>query len=505
MKKLFACLLCMALLFCLIACKTEPAPAPNEDTPSNPSSADNNNAPSSNPSGDVIENRSHLLNGMSLEEKAIFLWNGMFDDESDIDDTVESGTMELALAMVGTSQGYALNADMKGKSLHVEGAGSIKPFDYEEMSATIRMEDDILNTTTTTKTGYANGKIFAYFSTDGEEYGVCATHSPADWKEYQALSVSDSSSTLPTIKEDFCQTKSFEWAGQGYTVSFSDFNENGLDAIGESIGDLIDILDETPTDARLSASFRRDLLPLEMKIEFVFEATDNETEPSCVITFQFKNYNNTHAFLVDMHDYDDAGDLLAARKVLHYKKAIPNAKQAVFTTKMDMTIKQSGSTVGANTTSTDISLKNTANDGFSFTRWENSAVQAIYANGAYSTPGQSPIEVHESQAKSLIEGFLDPLAIEIYWVKKAELRHESASGRLFVIELAACDPELYQVVCSRINATDKNIVVKNIYMTCEEDANGNLEKLSYWIAITTREEYSATLQIDVHSMDIVWE
>ncbi len=497
MKKLLACLLCMMLLLGAVACNNTPDPSPSDPTPNDPSVSDNggSDGPSSVTTDDGIEDRSQLLNGKKTSERALYLWNGMFED-SEINDMVSSLTQDMSLALHGTMQGYAISAEVTAKQLLIEGEGAIKPFAYEEgknVTTMIVDENTTYTSTTTLKSGYADGKIFEYCSNDDGANGVYATHSAAQWETYRSIALSESS-LAPIIDAEDCENKGFEFAGRNYTVRFSGFTDEGIAKLCDLFS-LTDMpIDQTPTDLLIEATFRRDLLPTEMKISFVFEEADGENLPSCEIVMSFKDYNKTEPITVDMSGWRDVGNMLYAQRALHRPKELKEAAVASFDYSTTISIYQNNTYVTGGTTSYEILYSNAEDGGYAFSiQSTQGGTSYSYADGIYQIIGgdnQGSYEITDERAREMMDPFVDPMGVDILWLLRATKNEYNANMLDYTLVMKTCDDEWLAERLELLNATKDDVIAQQIYVTAVEDGAGNLTDLCYDLSVTVDSGYS---------------
>ena len=513
MKKLLACLLCTLLLFGFVACTVEPEPVPspnpNDSTPNDSSVSDvgGSDDPSSVTTDDGIEDRSALLDGKSLPERALYLWNGLFE-ESEISDMVSSATQNMDIILRGTMQGYTVSSDTSTKSLLIDGSGAIRPFSYAEGESTTVISDGETTHTTTTliKSGYANGKIFAYYADENGANGIYASHSPAQWEAYQAAALADAALN-PIIREDFCENKSFLFVGRNYKAEFSGFTDEGMDALCRALGMEEMPIDETPTDLLVTATFRRDLLPTEMKITLVFDEAEGDNPPACEVVMLFCDYNATEPIAVDMSGWRDVGSMLTAQRVFRQRDALREASVASFEYECSIRIHQNGEYVTGGTTTYQGLHSNAEDGGYAFyLESPTGDLRYSYANGIYEIEGSANDDgrygLTDEEARAFMDPFFDPMGMERYWVRNATRYEHTADIVDHTLTLKTCDSEWLADRLAMLNATEADVAYMLLTATCIEDADGNLTMLSYKLSVTFFSGYSLDYIVTLQNIEM---
>ncbi len=508
MKKLLCLFLPLVLLLNLAACTTPPViPVETTKAPDESSSVSDVGGADNPTSLNTIEDRSSLLEGKTDEEKAVFLWNGMFDENSVINDTVQSGTIVSHFLINGTSSTYPLAVEMDSTLMSIEESNeleTLETFHYEEASTKLTL-GDLLDQTTRNKRGYVDGKIIEYSSGSDETYALYATHTPLEWKHYQELSASDNDDATPVVKKENCVVKSFEEEGQNYTVSFSHFTVDGLASINEAFGEMLDLLDQEPTDVTLHATFRRDLLPTEMTIVYVFDEDDAEKAPAFSVTYEFSNYNKTQAFSIDLSSYTDVKDLLSVRYLMEKQDILAEADEADFEYVSTHEIIRNGVSLGGSSLLYDITQRDDPLTGYSFSMEEYASgdtyeysEQTIYVNTETSEYADT---MTDAQAKNLIRGFIDVLDTSLARVSTAE-KTPPVNTLHYKVFFSKIEDALINDLIKGINgATANHITAIEAYALYSDEPYQDFGKLNYSVKISLTVgstsyvvQYSATVR-----------
>ncbi len=511
MKKLFASLLCILLLFSAVACNDSSVPVPPADTPpsNNASTSHVGGAddPSSITTDDGIQNRSHLLEGKTNEECAAFLWNNWFEDE-ELDSKVSSATMNMNVSLQGTVQGFATSTDANVTSLLVEGNSLSRPFYYQSGTTNMAFE---LNgtkqeTTLTIKSGYADGKIFEYSSGPDGTYAIYAEHSPAEWEEYQGSTASEDD-ILPTVAANACSTKTFERKQKEFVIGLSGFSEEEVIAFSESFGGLGNLIDQIPSDVSLSATFRHDLLPTEIKIAFVYDETSGNNAPVCEITIELKDYNKTKAFSMDWKDYRNVGNLLYAKRILESPQKLLEAHEATYSCWTIKYIYQSGTEIYSDGTMYHITHKNKADGSFVFEiqDFHNESLSYRYSDGIYQVRSGSSnrqYEMSDEEARDIIQSLVMPTELEILWTKATYYFEFSGFQDLlydYDADFSTCDPDWIDTMLNGTGKTSEDVMSIDVNASYRINAEGKLIQVSYYFDMNFADGYRVeySLQMDI--------
>ncbi len=478
-KKLMGAFCVVALLLSMAACQTKD-PASSNDTP--PASTPSTDTPSGTPDGSGSGNASSLLNGKTNEEKAIFLWNKMYDEDFD----VSSYTTESTVSLVTQIMGYRMSADGTIKLRVVKGSDTTQPFYLQETVTRSQMGEgmDMVEFTETAKKGYADGKIFEYMSDDESKNGVYAAHSADEWETYYALTSGADETLAPTVEMGDCETVTFEWISEGYRVSFSGFTEEAMKAIGGALGEMMYLFDQDPIDVTMSATFRHDLLPIQMQLALVFD--EGESASSFTMQADFKDFNNTEPITVNMSSYRDVGDLVAFAQIIDKQNQLIDAKSASYLFKSVTEVTDPNNVKDTVIETYDISSKNTE-EGYSFVVEDSYGTRTTYANGVYEMDG-FPMDMTDVEAKELLRMTVEPIALDA-----ALLSHIEETEDGYCATLTSCDLSMFFDVLWQFDVTEEDI--REIRVSYKNGEQGRFGTLTYSVTLRL---YSVELGGVVH-------
>ncbi len=493
-KKLIGILCLAAMLLSLVACQTEPAPS--DDTP--PATTPNTPDTPSSGTNDGITDRSELLNGMTPEEKALFLWNGQFDDPEGL----SSYTAEVTYTATGTYLEQAITTTATGRQYVANLLSDTDLFCYEDLAISGTIGEGLSEVKLNTKTveGYAGGKMFSYASDDDGTRAVSASHTAAEYKAYRKDVANDDDYELT---KDHCESETFEWIATGFRVTLSDFTDAGKAVMDESFGVLAAMLDQEYTDIELVLTCRRDLAPLTFSITYVYDPIEGEPTATYQIEGTYTDYNRTEPFAIDLTGYRDVGSLIAIETVLDRQSELVNAAQASYTYTATTAIKQNGLLPDTGSLTYAVRTEN-GDDGyvFSLTDSENGRVYT-YENGVYTITqnGYSNTwDISDDQAKEMIRDFVDPLAIDRY-----EISNASAIENGYSLVFTITDREQFESLLSSINATTDDIRSAAAVVTYKQKSDGSIESFSYSVTLsveTATAGYTITQGKTISSVDM---
>ena len=351
----------------------------------------------------VVEDRLSLLDGKSDAEKAIYLWDIQRQDILG----VESYTMHTEAEIKGSYQGFPISAKVSGKTTAVGIISKNKPFFREYTQMEMDLNNGEYTQTVVTAEGYANGMMYLYDEAAGEKDGAAAQCEYDEWVAYRKA---DSEYFAPELLEDSCENIAFEQNEEQITMLLSGFSKDGLARIMKGFESFEEFLGAPCTDVEICIVYRKDLLPVDMSFEFVFDDAQNAPEFSMRSTLA--DIGKTKATTVDFGGYRAVKNLIEIKKLELKLEKMKNAKHGSFTYSYTEGITDDhGDAIIEDEAELSIEYWNDE-DGYRFTVEDaltgsvtqySNGVLSVFENGEENTLGYT-----DADAKAIIDMYIDP-------------------------------------------------------------------------------------------------
>ncbi len=456
MKKIICILCLMCLLLPLPSCNTKDlSDIPQNDSPVSDTTDSQNNTPKNpeetQPPADT-NTAEKLLEGKTDEEKALFIW-----EYQRTDDIVSSYTADMSFCIEGTTQnGIAVEMNMTGTLAEANRSSNTNLSYYEDSEVSYSVAGNEYPKIVT-KMGYSNGRIFLYTKDGTSESGIYARHSVDDWNSYKKLKAEKDDQDPPITKEN-CNSLRFEQLADGYRAVYTDFTEDVMKQIDDSLGSLSNLLDQKHSDMEITVETDSKLLPKKIIINYIYENTEDSVTPKCSISAEYHDYNKAKAPSVDFSSYRDVGNILAIERFNKKRASLTEALTVSFSYEATTKVKSDGTTVAQATTSYSVVAGDLYNNNeYSFCIIDkNSDEMWTYENGIYSYCANgaevSKQLLSEVQARSIIDELIDTVPIE---ETKITTAREPSTGYDF--ELTDFDISMFDSLLDTLGATKNDI------------------------------------------------
>ena len=426
----------------------------------------------------VVEDRLYLLDGKSDVEKALYLWDLQRKDILSVD----SYTMYTEADIKGSYQGIPISAKMSGKTTAVGIISKSKPFfrDYTHMD--MELNNGQYTQSVNTAEGYANGKLYFYEESAGIKNGVAAPCDYEEWLEYRN-ELSDYSS--PELLEDSCENIIVVQNEEQVTLYLSEFSEDGLARIMSGFESFTEFIGAPCIDVEVQIVYRKDLLPVETSVEFVFEAMPNLPKFSMRATLE--DIGKTKATTVSFGGYVAMNNLLEMKKLELKLDKMKNASHGSFTYNYTESLGyDAGDMLREDAGELSVEYWN-AEDGYRFTIKDAlSGYSTEYSGGILSVTasggGVTTQEYTDAQAKAIIDGYIDPS--DLSWERAL---HVTKNGNLIQIGLDNVNLNTFAVYLNQFGPIELDLR-KNTGYLWHDQRNNNSFSATYYANIVVYDE-----------------
>lgn len=445
-------LILVLLLGVLTGCKTSPDPS-GEGT-----SHSNTNEPwtETQPPQKSFEE-------MTDKEKAFYLFNAA-------EDNCSSCTVDMTISATGVIQGMPFSMTGGGKMISIDTPTEL--FYYEDATEHFDIGNGTFVQDIVMKSGYVNGKMFSYQSSDGETDGVYSTLTDAEWRAYEKEKIEDEDLIL---SEELVGSVTLTTTAEGYTATFTDFTEKGLDEMNKGYGDMSSVMGDDPSDVVLTISVDAEKKPLGMTVQFLYEGGTDA--PTFVMDGIYRDVNQTKSIAVDLSGYRNVGDLRVIERAERALGKITEASAATWECYESCTIWQGETQLSFSDVTVNASFTD-GKDGYRFSLTDSDGGKARYENGMmYSqSAGQKEqsASCDEQAARSYLnETYVDFAGLSVYQASSVTKTEQYDEITLADVDLSKFDAILVSFSEEQVRNAQGFVVV--------ELKEGKLAYLSYQV------------------------
>lgn len=439
------------LLGVLTGCKTSPDPS-GEGT-----SHSNTNEPwtETQPPQKSFEE-------MTDKEKAFYLFNAA-------EDNCSSCTVDMTISATGVIQGMPFSMTGGGKMISIDTPTEV--FYYEDATEHFDVGNGTLVLDLVMKTGYANGKMFSYQSSDGETDGVYSTLTDAEWRAYEKEKSEDEDLIL---SEELVGSVTLTTTEEGYTATFTDFTEKGLSEMDNAYGDLSSVMGDDPSDVVLTISVDAEKKPRSMTVQFLYEGGTDA--PTFVMDGIYRDVNQTESIAVDLSGYRNVGDLRVIERTKRALGKITEASAATWEGYASCVMSSGETQVSSSDVTVNASFTDDK-DGYRFSLTDSDGGKARYEGGMMYSQSAGQAEQSVSCDEQAARSYLNDTYLDF-----AELTVHKASGVTktesgYEITLSDVDLSMFDSMLEGGNQIDDLLGVVTV-----EWKEGKIAYLSYEIS-----------------------
>ena len=420
----------------------------------------------------VVEDRLSLLDGKSDVEKAIYLWDIQRQDILDAD----SYTVNTEAEIKGSYQGVPISAKVSGKTTASGMISKNKPFFREYTQMDMELNYGQYTQSVNTAEGYANGKLYFYEESAGIKGGVAAPCDYEEWLEYRKT-LSDFSS--PELLADSCDNITIEQNEEQIALCLSGFSADGLARIMKGFESFTEFMGEPCVDVEIQIVYRKDLLPVDMSFEFVFDEAQNAPEFSMRATVE--DVGKTKATTVNFGGYKFLQNILELKKLELKLEKMKSASHGSFTYNYTESIAYDSdldNALAEDAAELSIEYWND-DDGYRFSIEDALSEATVqYSNGILSMTDKggedTTQECTDGQARDIINAYIDPS--DLGWRRVLYL---TKNGNLIQCGLNNVNLSTFSTYLTRFDQTALDLRRNTGYFWYDERSNGSFSATYY--------------------------
>ncbi|MBE6593050.1 MAG: hypothetical protein E7642_03550 [Ruminococcaceae bacterium] len=420
----------------------------------------------------VVEDRLSLLDGKSDAEKAIYLWDIQRQDILG----VESYTMHTEAEIKGSYQGFPISAKVSGKTTASGIISKSKPFFREYMRMDMELNNGQYTESVITDEGYSGGMLYFCEEAAGIKNGVAAPCEYEEWLEYRRM-LSDSSS--PELLEDSCRNIAFEQTEEQIAMTLSGFSEDGLARIMSGFDSFTEFMGAPCIDVEVQLVYRKDLLPVDMSFEFVFDEGENAPEFSMRATLE--DIGKTKAATVDFSGYKALRNLIELKKLELKLEEMKSASHGSFVYSYTESVSYDSdpdNALAEDEAELSVEYWND-DDGYRFIIEDAlSGATVQYSNGilSISEDGEENITqaCSDADAKAIIDAYIDPS--DLNWGRTLSV---TKNGNLIQSELNNVNLNTFGAYLVELGQTVPDLRKNYGYLWHDQRKNGSFSATYY--------------------------
>jgi Txe/YoeB family toxin of Txe-Axe toxin-antitoxin module len=429
-KLVLLLILCFALLLCFASCKSQKNDLPDDKDDTTVSDQNDKQEPKEPTDAaslyEMIDKKMVSLESYEIEQKMRFIYY-----------------------VYGTK--IESEAEVKVISLLKDEKS---PFYYQYLVSELKTDDNTLNQTTSSFTGYKDGKMYLMNDNGEPTQKLCATVSKADFEDYI------DSDTIKDLELLDCKDSTFAKNENGtWTLNFSGYTKKSINNLMDELGvdefeGFLDIL-----DMKVTIEADEQYRATSLRMEFVFDAEEGSNEvPELIMVQNYSKYGEVdkNSVSFDTAGYTEVSDLMILNELEEKLDEIYDLENGKFTLDINQTLKANGTTVSEHKES-DTIFYGKENGGYFFSldgEINQVKVSIRYKNGTQvTTVGEQSqnATITDSQAKDMIVSLIDSVKYDPDIISNIE----KVSNDEYKFEIKYADKSLYEGVFTQLSVTDK--------------------------------------------------
>lgn len=364
--------------------------------------------------------------------------------------SMKSYQVEQKAKMVYYVYGVRVEGEVEGKAINAMDQKK-DPFYYQYTSSTVKMED--FEQTESSFLGYLDGRMYLMNDNGNLNQKLFGNVEKKDFEDY------NEETGLSDLEMDDCKDADFSKTKDGnWTLEFSGYTKKSIDYIVEELGfdgyqEIIDIED-------LKISFEADskYRVKSLKIEFLFDVDEGDTEvPEMIIVQDYSKYDeiDRNSVEFDTEGYKEVEDILILREFKNKLDELVGLESGKFTVDIGQTVKIDGKTASEHKEK-DTIYYGKENGSFYYNLegdLNGSKVTSTYKNGVQATSvdeESQSIPSTEAQAKEVVFNLIDCARYDPDLVSNIE--KVSDGEYRFIIDYA--NTALYEAAFEQAGITD---------------------------------------------------
>ena len=237
------------------------------------------------------------------------------------EDPADAYVTGMQMEIVGSLYGVRIDAEIESKTTYVDYKGS-SPVFHAENSSEITVGSDAVKTVQTVKTvsGYRDGKLYEKSEKDGKTSALVSALSADEFKAHQKFLTGYTDEELEALHKSATVKECVKEEDGTWSASFSGYSEeNVLALIDYAFDSTVLMLDGYKVkDVIFKVEADADFLPTDWEYEIVFERSDDSAlypEAQAKTEVEFKEIGTAKAPEIDLSSYTEVEGLAELQKL----------------------------------------------------------------------------------------------------------------------------------------------------------------------------------------------
>ena len=407
-------------------------------------------------------------------------------------DPADAYSIGMDMKIEGSLYGLALDAEIESETIYVNYK-SDSPAYHAELKSEITAGE--VKQKTSSVTGYQDGKLYEKTDRDGSKSALVSSISAADFKAHKEFLVGYSDEELEALHKSATVKECLKNEDGTWSASYSGYSEeNVLALIDYAFDPTVLILDGWKVkDVIFTVDADEEFLPTDWEYEIVFEKTEGDyTKPEAKTEIDFDDIGSAKMPAVDLSTYTEVEGLAELQKIRMLLGEMFTADSGSFTTDSEQRVEVAGTTQY----NREIDTVNWANENGKYSFKIDAQVNpnsisgsydAVinYANGTFKMEGKdiSTItqEMTDSEARAYISRLYDPAGLSNAQISNIELLKKDFTHYL-TLKIANPDYSALEASLSALGASG---------FKCEarvgiDYENGAIQKYRYTLTLTAK-------------------
>ncbi len=416
------------------------------------------------------------------------------------EDPADAYSVGMDMKIEGSLYGLALEAEIESETIYVNYKSNSPAYHAESKSVITAGE---VKQKTNSANGYRDGKLYEMSERDGVKNSLVSAITAEEFKAHKDFLVGYSDEELEILHKSATVKECVKNEDGTWSASFSGYTEESVRALIDYAFDpTVLILDGwTVKDVVFTIEADEEFLPTDWEYELVFEKTEgNYTKPEAKTEIKFNDIGTAEVPEIDLSAYTEVEGLADLQKIRMLLGDMFAADSGSFTTDSEQRVEVAGTTQYNREIDT-VSFKS-ENGKYSFKidakvnpNSVSSSYDAVinYSDGTFKMEGKDistvTQEMTDSEARAYISRLYDPAGLSNAQISNIELRKE---GYTHLLTIANPDYSALEASLSALGATG---------FKCEAQVgvdyeNGAIQKYEYTMTLTAKVS-GQTLTVEV--------
>ncbi len=405
-------------------------------------------------------------------------------------DPADAYSVGMDMKIEGSLYGLALDAEIETDTTYIDYKSS-SPSYHSELRSVITAGEVVQKTNSVS--GYREGKMYEMTERDGAKNALVSSISVEDFKAHKEFLIGYSDEELETLHKSATVKECLKNEDGTWSASFSGYSEESVLALIDYAFDpTVLILDGYKVnDIIFTVDADAEFLPTDWEYEIVFEKiSGNYPEPEAKTEIDFANIGTAKAPEIDLSTYTEVEGLADLQKIRMLLGDMFAADSGSFATDSEQRIEVAGTTqynreidtVSFKSESGKYSFKIDAQVNPNSISGSYDAV-INYSDGTFKMEGEDistvTQEMTDSEARAYISRLYDPAGLSNAQISNIELRKE---GFTHFLTIANPDYSALEASLSALGASG---------FKCEAQVgvdyeNGAIQKYEYTMILTAK-------------------